>query len=122
METGDWALRMRSLAPFAFAEPVDRDLLTRFIAKKSADVQDPAGYRAQIQAVLGHDTRDRLPRITAPTLILTGDDDRVIPAESSDLLHELIPGCSLRVLPGTGHLFFVEDPAQTRQLIEGFLG
>jgi pimeloyl-ACP methyl ester carboxylesterase len=57
----------------------------------------------------------------APTLILTGDDDRVIPAESSDLLHELIPDCSLRVLPGTGHLFFVEAPARTRELIEGFL-
>ena len=95
LETDDWAERMRALAPFAFASGVDPELLSGFIEKKSADVQDPAGYRAQIAAALAHDTFDRLPRIEAPTLIVTGDDDRVIPAASSDVLHERIPGSRL---------------------------
>ncbi len=82
---------MRTLAPFAFASGVDPALLRTFIEKKSGDIQDPAGYAAQIQAVLAHDAGARLGDIGSPTLILTGDDDRVIPGSSSDFLHEQIP-------------------------------
>ena len=121
MQTDDWGERMRALAPFAFASGVDRDLLGRFIAKKSADAQDPAGYAAQIQAVLAHDTAARLGEISAPTLVLTGDDDRVIPGESSELLRERIPGARLEVIAGAGHLFFIERPAETLRLLEEFL-
>jgi len=121
LRTDDWALRMRTLAPFAFARGVDPSLLRAFIAKKSRDVQDPIGYRAQIQAVLAHDTADRLARIRSPTLILTGDDDRIIPGESGDLLAERIPHAQLQIIPGTGHLFFLEAPAQTLELLGGFL-
>jgi 3-oxoadipate enol-lactonase len=121
METDDWAERMAALAPFAFASDVDPGLLERFIAKKSADVQDDAGYRAQIAAVLTHDSFDRLDRITAPTLVITGDDDRVIPAPSSDVLADRIPDARLVVIPGTGHLFFIERPEDTHAVLSDFL-
>jgi pimeloyl-ACP methyl ester carboxylesterase len=121
METDDWAERMRALAPHAFATGVDGDMLAAFIAKKSNDVQDPAGYRAQIDAVLAHDAYDRLPQIRMPTLIVTGDDDRVIPGASSDVLHERIPGSLLEVIPGAGHLFFIEQPDAALELLESFL-
>ena len=121
MQTDDWALRMRTLAPFAFARTVDPALLRAFIEKKSRDVQDPSGYAAQIAAVLGHDTAARLSEIAAPTLILTGDDDRVIPAASSEIFDELIPDSTLRTIAGAGHLFFVEQPQQTmRKLLSAF--
>src|ERR687895_216601 len=67
METGDWAERMRALAPFAFARGVDAALLERFVEKKAADVQGGEGYRAQIAAVLAHDAYERLPEIDRPT-------------------------------------------------------
>jgi 3-oxoadipate enol-lactonase len=121
MQTDDWAERMRALAPFAFARGVDGTLLDGFIAKKSKDVQPQAGYAAQIQAVITHDTYERLPQIAAPTLILTGDDDQVIPAPSSDVLHEGIPGSRLEMIEGTGHLFFIERPQATLELLESFL-
>jgi len=121
MQTDDWSERMRALAPHAFAAGVDPALLDAFIAKKSADVQDPAGYAAQIQAVLAHDTADRLGAIAAPTLVLTGDDDRVIPGESSELLRERIPGARLETIAGAGHLFFIERPERTLRALEAFL-
>ncbi len=122
LQSDDWALRMRTLAPFAFAQDVDPPLLEAFVAKKSADVQDPAGYAAQIQAVLAHDAADRLQEIRANTLVLTGDDDRVIPGESSELLAQRIPSATLRVIPGAGHLFFIERPAATLEILGAFLG
>ena len=122
LETDDWAERIRALAPHAFASDVDADTLDAFIAKKSRDVQDPAGYRAQIAAVLGHDALERLPRIAAPTLVITGDDDRVIPGESSEPLAGAIPGARLETIAGAGHLFFIEQPEDTLRVLREFLG
>jgi 3-oxoadipate enol-lactonase len=121
MRTGDWGERMRALAPHAFARDVDPAFLDAFIAKKSRDVQDDEGYRAQIAAVLAHDTHDRLPQIVAPTLVVTGDDDRVIPGASSEVLAERIPNARLEVIGGAGHLFFLERPEATLRVLEDFL-
>jgi pimeloyl-ACP methyl ester carboxylesterase len=114
-------LRIRTLAPFAFASGVDADLFARFVEKKSRDVQDPVGYAGQIAAALAHDTFDRLPRIAARTLVITGDDDRVIPAPSSDVLHERIPQAELQIVRGAGHLFFIEAPDESARRVEAFL-
>ena len=121
MATDDWAERMRALAPFAFASGVDGELLAAFVAKKAGDVQPPEGYAAQIAAATSHDALARLGRIRAPTLVLTGDDDRVIPGESSRPLAERIPGARLEVIAGAGHLFFVERPRETLAVLDGFL-
>lgn len=53
--------------------------------------------------------------------MITGDDDRVIPGESSELLAERIPDARLEVILGTGHLFFIEQPALTLRLLDEFL-
>jgi 3-oxoadipate enol-lactonase len=120
-ETDDWAERMRVLAPFAFARDVDPQLLARFIDKKSGDVQPDHGYRGQIAAVLAHDAVDRLSSIERPTLVITGSEDAVIPAENSEALREGIPRARLEVINGAGHLFFIEQPERTFTTLETFL-
>ncbi|MGZ4203041.1 MAG: alpha/beta fold hydrolase, partial [Thermoleophilaceae bacterium] len=60
-------------------------------------------------------------RSRPPTLIVTGDDDQIIPAASSDVLHERIPGSRLETVEGVGHLFFLERPEETLRLLESFL-
>jgi 3-oxoadipate enol-lactonase len=116
-----WAERMRLLSPFAFTENVDAGLLERFIDKKSGDVQSEEGYRAQIAAVLAHDAAERLAGIGHETLVITGDDDRVIPPANSELLAAGIPAARLVVIPGAGHLFFVERPDETLAVLRAFL-
>jgi pimeloyl-ACP methyl ester carboxylesterase len=122
LDTDDWAERMRLLTPFAFSARVDPARLEAFVAKKSGDAQSREGYRGQIAAALAHDTYDRLPGIECPTLILTGDDDRVIPGESSEALAQRISGSRLEVIAGAGHLFFLEHPDETLRLLREFLG
>lgn len=46
---------------------------------------------------------ERLARVTAPTLLLTGDRDRFIALEQTVQLFRLIPGAELAVIPGAGH-------------------
>jgi pimeloyl-ACP methyl ester carboxylesterase len=116
-----WAERMLLLSPFAFTEDVDAGLLERFIEKKSGDVQSEEGYRAQIAAVLAHDASARLGDIGHETLVITGDDDRVIPGANSELLASEIPNARLVVIPAAGHLFFVERPEETLAQLRAFL-
>jgi pimeloyl-ACP methyl ester carboxylesterase len=49
-----------------------------------------------------------LHRLTMPTLVLWGDQDRMIPFEQAAVWADLVPGAEVRILPGVGHLVFDE--------------
>ena len=72
---------------------------------------------AQFQAVGGHDTSARLGRITAPTLVIHGSDDRVLPVANAHVIGARIPGARLEILDGVGHLFWWERPERSAQLV-----
>jgi len=79
------------------------------------------GILAQVQACMGHRTTDRLHQIAAPTLVLTGDADRLIAPEHSDVLAEKIPGAQLVKLEGGSHGFNFETPDAFNQTVLHFL-
>lgn len=78
------------------------------------------GYLRQINAVYAFDAYDRLPQITAPTLIVTGADDVLIPPENSKLLAERIPRAQLIEFPQAGHLFFIEKAGEVNRAVQEF--
>lgn len=51
-----------------------------------------------------------LHRVAAPTLIVWGDKDRLIPVEQAPVWAELILNAEVKILPGIGHLLFDESP------------
>jgi 3-oxoadipate enol-lactonase len=78
---------------------------------------------AQVGAILGHATLHRLGRIRAPTLVITGDEDRLVPPRNAEVLAAGIPDARLLVLRGAGHVFPLEREEETvRALREHFLG
>lgn len=82
---------------------------------------DPAALGHRMKAAYAHDTYDRLPRITSPTLVITGKDDALISWENSRILAEYIPGAKLILLEPAGHCFWMEQPERSRDAIVGFL-
>jgi 3-oxoadipate enol-lactonase len=72
---------------------------------------------AQMQAIMAHDTRERLHTITAPTLVIHGDLDQMLPVANGRLIASLIPGARLEIMEGVGHLFFWERPERSAELI-----
>jgi pimeloyl-ACP methyl ester carboxylesterase len=64
----------------------------------------------QVQAVMGHKATDRLHRITAPTLVITGDADLLVSPANSEVLARSIPGAKLVKVPGGSHGFNFETP------------
>lgn len=76
-----------------------------------------ATIMAQLQAIGSFDVTDRLAEITAPTLVLHGTTDRMVPYVNAAILAEGIPRARLETFDGIGHLFFVEDPRRSAGLI-----
>jgi proline iminopeptidase len=62
----------------------------------------------------------RLAALTVPTLILVGDHDECDPAIARDM-QRCIPGSQLVVLPDSGHMIFVDQPALFFKALDGFL-
>ncbi|MGA8206800.1 MAG: alpha/beta hydrolase [Candidatus Dormiibacterota bacterium] len=77
----------------------------------------PGVFQAQWQAIRHHDVGPGLGRITAPTLILHGTADVVMPPANGEVLASLIKGADLVWLEGRGHMFFQEDAELTGRLI-----
>ncbi|MDA8330171.1 MAG: alpha/beta hydrolase [Candidatus Dormibacteraeota bacterium] len=81
----------------------------------------PGVFAAHWAAIRHHDTGDRLGQISAPTLVLHGTSDVVMPPGNGAVLAERIPHSTLRWLAGRGHMFFQEDPGVTLALLEEHL-
>jgi pimeloyl-ACP methyl ester carboxylesterase len=63
-----------------------------------------------------------LARITAPTLVLTGADDRIVPSANARLLAHRIPNATLHVTPQAGHFaLLADDPGESGDAVAEFL-
>ncbi|CAB4925100.1 unannotated protein [freshwater metagenome] len=72
---------------------------------------------AQMRATARHDASARLPTIAAPTLVFHGDVDRMLSVSNAVAIAAAIPSARLEIFAGTGHLFWVERPAESAALI-----
>ena len=73
------------------------------------------------QASQAPELADRLDQIRVPTLVITGDDDRIVPTESSIRLAEDIPAARLAVLENCGHVPQEECPAAFMEVVKNFI-
>jgi pimeloyl-ACP methyl ester carboxylesterase len=72
-------------------------------------------------ALLGYDFLDRLDRVTIPTAIVWGRDDRVIPSADAVEFDRHLSDSRLVVLDRCGHVPMAERPARVNRLLGGFL-
>jgi 3-oxoadipate enol-lactonase len=64
---------------------------------------------------------DRLEEITAPTLVICGDDDQLKPLTFSRLIHEKIKGSKLIILKDCGHVAIFEKAKEVENLVFNFI-
>jgi 3-oxoadipate enol-lactonase len=120
--TDDPVERMRRLVPVI----VGPDFRARMDEAQLAAIAEPeqnnratwAGTMRQEAAIGDDDRRSRLDEIQGPTLILIGDDD---PVEHAKIMAAGMPYARLIILPGVGHLPWVERPEEVYAAITGFL-
>lgn len=84
-------------------------------------------YQAQVMAGAGmaaftdEQVDQRVGSIQAPTLILFGEHDKVVPPGNAELMQAKIEGSKVEIIPETGHVFPIEDPITTAKIIRKFL-
>ena len=93
------------------------------ISRHAESIVKPSmrGYFYQLIAGLGWTSAYRLPRLQAPTLVMAGDDDPIMPLVNSRLLYWLIPKSTMHVMRGGGHLFLVLRAHESAGIIRRFL-
>lgn len=127
--TVDPATRFRnglvvSTAPgFAERQP---GVVAAWLAWRLANPIDPAGYQAQLAIGLGLLREEacfehRLSAITAPTLILSGAHDAVVPPANAELLAQQIAHSRVYILPDAGHFFPLETPEAAARVVVEFM-
>jgi pimeloyl-ACP methyl ester carboxylesterase len=79
------------------------------------------GYAAQIAALAGYSTLPGLWTIAAPTLVVAGSDDPIVPLTNLRLLACAIPQAQLKIVHDAGHLLLLDSPDIVGPIVSAFL-
>jgi pimeloyl-ACP methyl ester carboxylesterase len=104
----------------ASGHPLPAELVDELVAevlKVSARV-----WQEMFAALLRYDDLEALPHIQAPTLLLWGDGDALVPRQAQEELRRRLPDATLVVHPGAGHTPRWEDPSRVAAELVGFVG
>jgi pimeloyl-ACP methyl ester carboxylesterase len=83
----------------------------------------PASMAAKVRLLQAIDFQPACARVTAPTLVVTGEDgmDTVVPTESTRRYLELIPGARFERLERSGHIGLISRPERFAEIVSGFV-
>ena len=79
-------------------------------------------YSAQLQAILAWESYSRIAQITQPTLVLHGENDKLVPPENGKLIAARISGAKLVLIANASHIFLTDQTAAAHTAILDFLG
>ena len=100
---------------------LDSDHVRRMGRDRAGYVPSPAGYAHQLWAMTTWSGLGRLGRIEAPTLIVIGDDDPLVPMSNALMMASRIPRARVFVGPGEGHFQLLDEHSATLPAIREFL-
>jgi pimeloyl-ACP methyl ester carboxylesterase len=105
-----------------------KEFLGRFLARTegrdapTSDALRDAQYDAIVEwGIPDHAALQRLTGIQAPTLVIQGDGDLMIPTKLSHLMAGLIPDAQIRIYPDSAHGFLFQQPHQVAADVNAFL-
>lgn len=107
-EEGVWAS-----VPYNYAARTRRDRAERIgqdVIERLRFPIEREPYEAQLAAALGHDAGGRLAAIEAPTLVVHGREDVMVPRENARVLARAVPGARLELIDDAAHLYFTDAP------------
>ena len=110
-----------AMVPYIYDNSTPRERIEEDLAIRRRCYPTAAGYMGQVQAILAWTSFDRLAGIRAPTLIIHGDTDQLVPPGNAPILAEAIAGSGLAMLPRASHLFVTDQPDASHRAVLTFL-
>jgi len=107
--------------PFIYDPTTARERIDEDLAIRRPWFPSPAGYAAQLQGILAWESYSRINQIVAPTLVIHGESDRLVPPGNAKLIAERIPGAKLVMIPHASHLFLTDQTEVSHNAIVQFL-
>jgi pimeloyl-ACP methyl ester carboxylesterase len=117
--TGDYEEAVQMVTRMAWSENAPPDVVERGQALMLQC--DPLAVEMDYQACNGFDVMASLDTVTVPTLVLTGDEDRLTPAKYGQYLAEHIPDADYVSIDGAGHMLAQEKPLKVTAAIIEFV-
>ena len=121
---GTFEQALRGSAPFVYASRTVEDhgeLIEEDIARRLPWPPSGRSFRRRLDACYAHNSWDRLHLITAPTLVVHGEADQLVPTPNARLIAGRIPGAKLAIVPGAAHMVFSEAAAAFNEAVTSFL-
>jgi non-heme chloroperoxidase len=110
---------VREFAEGCLARPVPAVFFETIVRE---NLKAPARvWIATFEGLMDDDSDRELDKIEAPTLIVWGDQDTILPLSDQHTLAEAIPNCRLLVYPGHGHAFYWEDGRRVASDLMAFI-
>ncbi len=107
--------------PFIYDSTTPRERIEEDLAIRRPWLPRPEAYTAQLQGIIAWESYCRLSGIAAPTLVIHGENDRLVPPANGKLIAQRIPGAKLVMIPHASHLFTTDQPEAAHHAILEFL-
>lgn len=90
------------------------------VLRETNEVAD-AVYFAQLKVAVTFNTENDVGEIKNETLVISGDQDKVVPMQNSINLAEKLPNAKLKIIENGSHLFFIESANEFNRIVREFL-
>lgn len=125
------AILQSAADPFTYATAIRLLTDNSFSSQADARMKDLAAQRlaetrpsvlyGDLLACDAYDITDQLSKVNAPTFILYGTQDKMVPWKNSEFLRENITGARMDHISNAGHMLMLEQPDQTAKKLSDFL-
>ncbi len=112
----------QAAVPFIYDSGTPRARIDEDIALRRPQFPRAEAYQSQLQGIIAWEAYSRLGQINAPTLVIHGQNDRLVPPGNGKLIAERIPGAKLVMIPNASHIFSTDQPQAAHHAILEFLG
>ena len=113
--------RRLSWVPLLYSSSTAKERILEDISLQCQCVCTRKGALNQLAGILLWSSFRRLPRISVPTLVAHGSEDRLIPPQNGRVVASRIPGARYQLIPNAGHILMTDQPEICVELMTEFL-
>lgn len=113
----------KRLMPLIYGKEGAKKRIEEMRAKRGSSDYNNASpmMRAILSKVVNEDLKHCMPKISAPTLLIWGENDTATPLNDAKIMEKLIPDAGLVSFPGCGHYSFLDNPFQFAAVLRSFI-
>lgn len=113
----------KKLMPLIYGKKGAQGRIEQMRAKRGSSDYNNASpmMRAILSKVVNEDLKHCMPKISAPTLLIWGENDTATPLRDAQIMEKLIPDAGLVSFPGCGHYSFLDNPIQFAAVLRSFI-